>query len=70
MDFNLVLSLLEKGLSLWEHKDKTKYIDKVIKLKTEYRDELNKPEDSRSGAVLDNIEFELRLIASAFSSIA
>lgn len=68
MSLSVILSLLEKGLSLWEHKDKTKYVDKVMKLKREYREEMAKPEDQRSGAVLDNIEFELRLLAGAFTS--
>lgn len=65
-----IIQLLQTGLSLWEHHEKTKYIDKVIQLKKRYRDEESKPENERSGAVLDNIEFELRLISAAFCAAA
>lgn len=61
-----LLKVLEVGLSLWEHKEKHKYQDKYLKLKREYYEESNKPRGDRDGAILDNIEFELRLLADSF----
>ena len=61
-----VLKLLVTGLSLWEHKDARKYLDKTIKLRKQWYEEYNK--DTPDNATLDNIELELRLISEAFSS--
>lgn len=61
-----ILQILGTGLSLWNHKEKTKYHDKFIKLQKEFYEEYNKPDGERSDAALDNIEFELRLLASGF----
>ena len=57
---------LKSGLSLWESKESRKYIDRVIKLEKEYYEEDNK--DRPDMALLDNIEFQLRLISHSFSS--
>ncbi len=65
-----ILQLLTIGLQLWQHKDATKYADKVIKLKQRYRDEENKDPANRSDAELDDIEFELRTLCAAFCSVA
>jgi len=64
----VIIQTLKTGLSLWLHKDQTKYLDKVIKLEKQYYVEDNKPEDRRDFAVLDNIDFELQLISEAFNS--
>jgi len=66
-----LIQTLKTGLSLWLHKDKTKYLNKVIKLEKAYYVEDNKvteDKDRRDFAVLDNIDFELRLISEAFNS--
>lgn len=68
--FNLILSLLGTGLSLWEHKEKNKYIDRKMALEKAYYDEFNKPESERSDAVLDDIEFQLRVLSTAFIATA
>lgn len=65
-----VIQLLMTGLSLWQNKEARKYIDKVIKLKQEYHDEMAKPETERSDAVLDDIDFQLRTLSIAFCSSA
>ena len=57
---------LKSGLSLWESKESRKYIYRVIKLEKEYYEEDNK--DRPDMALLDNIEFQLRLISHSFSS--
>lgn len=64
----VILSLLNTGLSLWLHKEKTKYIDEVREIEREYYAEINKPEDQRSDAVLDNLEWKLRSVARAFTA--
>lgn len=64
----LIFKILGTGLSLWETKEKTKYQDKYIALKRAYYEELNKPDEERSDAVLDNLEFELRILCNSFST--
>jgi len=61
-----LIGALKAGLSLWDHKEKHKYIDKVLKLEKDYYEEDNKerPDHAR----LDNIDWELRLICEVFSS--
>lgn len=68
--FELILSLLETGLALWLSKEKTKYIDKKMELQRAYYAEYNKPLSERSDAALDNLYFELRVLAIAFMSDA
>lgn len=66
--FTVLLNCLSAGLTLWDDKEKTKYVDQVISLKEQYYAEFNKPLDSRSDAVLDNLEFQLRVLATSFAS--
>lgn len=66
--FTALLQVLLAGLQLWTDKEKTKYVDQLMKLKKEYYEEVNKPDDKRDDAVLDNLEFQLRLLGSAFAS--
>ena len=66
MDLNLALSILKEGLALWNHKESTKYLDRVIKLESEYYEELNKPLDARSDYKLDSIMLELTIISRSF----
>lgn len=63
---NSFMKSLGAGLSIWEHKEKRKYVDKLMKLKRDYYEESNK--DISDDAILDNIEFELELLGIAFSS--
>lgn len=64
------IRVLEVGLSLWLSKDKTKYLDEFIKLKKEYWNEANKPMETRSDAVLDDIQFRLCILGTAFAAAA
>lgn len=68
--FTLILSLLDTGLKLWLSREKTKYIDKKIELEKAYYAEFNKPMSERSDAVLDNLTFELKVLAIAFTQEA
>ena len=66
MNLDLALGILKEGLTLWNHKEATKYLDRVIKLEKEYYEELNKPLDSRSDYKLDSIMLELTVISRSF----
>lgn len=59
---------LAAALSIWLSKEKTKYQDKLIGLRKAYYEEDNKPADTRDDAVLDNLRFELRLLAIGFAT--
>ena len=66
--FILILQLLEVGLQLWLSKEKTKYIDRKMDLQRRYYEEMAKPQADRSDVVLDNLEFELKILSIAFMS--
>ena len=63
-----LIEVLEAGLSIWESKEKNKYVENLMKLKRQYYAEINKPFPDRNNATLDNIEFQLRLLSKGFSS--
>lgn len=64
--FETLLQVLLAGLHLWSDKEKTKYVDRLMSLKKEYREEINKPYDQRNDAVIDDLEFQLRVLSAAF----
>lgn len=66
MNIALILGVLEKGLSIWDSKEKSKYVDKLIKLKKEWYEEYNKPLDERSDIKLDAIELHIRILCQSF----
>lgn len=66
MDLALALGVLKEGLKLWNTKESTKYIDKVIKLEAQYYGILAKPERLRSQLALDKCLRELNSIAKNF----
>lgn len=66
----LLFEVLGTALSLWESKEKTKYIDRYMSLKRAYWEEYNKPQESRSDAALDNLEFEIKLLSTGFVAAA
>lgn len=61
-----IFGILGSALSIWESKEKTKYMDKYIKLKKEWYEEYHK--EPRDDASLDNLEFELKLLVDAVSA--
>jgi len=67
--FETLAATLLTGLSLLEHKEKTKYVDRLMELKRLRYEEQNKPVDQRSDAVLDSLEFELRTLCLAFHTV-
>jgi hypothetical protein len=64
--FEALAGALAAGLSLWASKEKTKYTDKLIQLRKDHYEESNRAQPDF--AVLDNLEFELRLLGVAFST--
>lgn len=66
--FGDLAKALAAGLSLWEHKEKTKYVDKLNSVTREYYKEYNKAPADRDDAELDRIEFELCLLGRAFAA--
>lgn len=65
-----VIALLQTGLGLWASKEKTKYIDKLLSLKRDYYEEINRPYEERDNAKLDSITFELRILGDSFVASA
>jgi hypothetical protein len=66
--FTELAGALRAGLSIWESKEKTKYIDRLIRLERERDEEGKKPDPNM--AVLDDLEFQLVLLSRAFSAAA
>ena len=66
--FAAILGIVEAALSIWQSKLRQKYIDKVEGLKRDYYAEINKPPGERSDAVLDNLEFELRITTASLAA--
>ncbi len=63
----LLLGILEQLLKLGNLtlEEKHKYEDNVLKLKKDWYEEYQKPDDEISDTRLDDIELELRLITEA-----
>jgi hypothetical protein len=66
--FEKLAQALAAGLSLWESKEKTKYVDKILDLKKEWYEEYQKPIGVRSDDQLARIEHELCLVCDAFTA--
>lgn len=64
----LLFKTLFAGLTLWNTKEARKYRDEIIKLKRDWYEEFNKPDNEIDHSVLDNVEFELRIIGEAFAT--
>lgn len=76
-----LFGVLEQGLKLWNSKESTKYLDRVIKIKKEYYEELAKVEFDpfnhehekmdgsafRSQLTLDRLMLELETICQSFA---
>ena len=63
-----IFQALGSGLKLWSSVESRKYIDKMIRLKKDYYEEINKPEYLQDHAKLDTIKFELNLLCVGFNS--
>jgi hypothetical protein len=62
-----ILEIVGSALSIWDSKLKQKYIDKKIDLERKYYAAINEPEENRNNALIDNLEFEIILLAKALS---
>lgn len=63
-----IFKILGAALSIWESKEKTKYLDRYMELKKDWYEEYNKPEKIRSDARLDFLESELRILGDSFAA--
>lgn len=63
-----ILGVLTAAFTLWDDLEKDKYVNQLVSLKEQYYAEFNKPVADRSDAVLDNIEFQLRILAVGFTA--
>ena len=66
--FKTLLGITLASLSIWKHKNATKYTRLVIELKDEFYEEYNKPENERSDAILDNLMHKLRIFSQGIAS--
>lgn len=66
--FLIILQLLESALAIWQYKEKNKYIDRMIDLKTRYYAEQNKPLAERDFAVVDTLEMEIKILSTTVAS--
>lgn len=69
--FEQLAKALAAGLSLWEHKEKNKYKERLLELRREYRAEDAKPVGTGDGCrrnnVLDNLWDELCLLNDSWT---
>lgn len=79
--FELIAGILYKGLSIWDHENRTEYLEKLIDLKKGYYEESDKPsyedrenypnlklKDFRDNNRLDDITRELRVLGASYLS--
>jgi len=66
MDLTLALGILKEGLKLWNSREATKYLDRVIELEKRYYEELKKEDSIRSDVELDSIMLELTILSQSF----
>jgi hypothetical protein len=66
----LLFEVLGAALKIWQHKESHKYLDKYLQLKRDYNEAANKSPSERDDAELDRIEFELRILGTAFAASA
>jgi hypothetical protein len=66
MEINLFLGVLKEGLKLWNDRQATKYLDRIIQLEKDYYEELNKPDEDQSDYKLDSIMLEFKVISQSF----
>ena len=66
MNLGVIFAVLEQGLTLWNSKEASKYIEQVIKLKSRYYEEYNKPLNIRSDVAMDSIMLHLKIICESF----
>lgn len=59
-----LITSLKFALSIWSSKEKTKYLDELLKLEDRWLNEFKKGRGKYSNASLDEFELELRKFSS------
>ena len=57
------VAALKFGLSIWDSKEKTKYLDELIELDKRWWNEYKKGRGNYSNAILDECKLELRRLS-------
>lgn len=60
-----ILGIILAALKIWQSKDARKYIDEYIEIEKLYNTEMNKPDNQRSDAVMDQLEFRFEVTNKA-----
>jgi len=63
-----ILNIISAALSIWEHKERTKYQAELKKLKEDFYAEYNKPLEIRSDAILDNLNRRVLIFADTVAA--
>ena len=63
-----VFTLLGSALSIWQSKEKRKYLDRYLSLKRDYYEAINRPPEEWNDARIDGLKFELQLLVDSLSS--
>lgn len=66
IDPGSVLTIIGSALSLWDSKEKNKYVDRLIKLKEQYYEEINRPQ--LDDAKLDSITRDISILCELCSA--
>ncbi len=61
-----ILQILKFSLSIWEHKERTKFQSRVMELERDYLQEKSKDEHDKDDDTLGIIEFELNIVLKQF----
>lgn len=64
---NSLFAIAEHTLSIYKTKESRKFLERVLYLKKTYRFEVNKHEDNRNHALMDNVVFELCVITDTIA---
>jgi len=64
----IILEITRSTLSIWDSKQKRKYIDRFVKYQKELYEEESRSFDKRDQAVIDNLHFDIMLLSRAISS--
>lgn len=63
-----LITMIGAFLTVWAEKEKHKYVDQLLQIKTDWYAEFNKPLAERNTAVLDNLEQQLRILSETLAS--
>ncbi len=63
----IALEAISAALGLWKSKESRKYADRILELRMDYNEEMDKDESIRDNGRIDFIDRELRIVWEAIS---